>query len=409
MNRRTHDDTGEDTPYARALAAFQSWRQNANALAEEATRSDPASAMPLLLRCWIALCGRDPAGRALARPLHDRAAPLVKSPLERAHLAAVRAAIDDDYDGCVARLSQQLDDDPHDVLALQVAHAFDYLAGEASAMLERTSRAQREWSPAMPGRHAVLAMHAFALEENGDYELAEAIASEALALDPFDVRALHTLVHVCEMTGRPADGLRLLGEHAAVWTSGSTASTHCWWHAALFHLAERRTDHVLSLYDRRLRPAAGSGVSDLIDASALLWRLLLDGVDAGDRWPALAAAWAPRLRDCHCTFSDLHAMLAFVGAGDWRLADELLHVLAERRASPTRHGRTTRALGLPAARALAAFGHGDYVAAIEGLAPLTAATPRLGGSHAQRDVLHLTLREAIDRMRAHPQVARRAA
>lgn len=409
MNRTTQDDLVEDTAFGRALAAFQSWRHEASALADEAIFAAPGSAMPLLLRCWIALCGRDPAGLVLARPLRDRAVPLAATAGERAHAEAAGAALADDYEGCIARLSRQLDDDPRDVLALQVAHAFDYLAGDAPTMLERTSRAARASSPAMPGHHAVLAMHAFALEENAEYGRAEALAAELVARDPYNVRALHTLVHVCEMTGRGDEGLRLLDEHAQAWTSGSTASTHCRWHAALFHLAAGRTDHVLDLYDRWLRPGPGSGLSDLIDASALLWRLLLAGVDAGARWTALARAWTPRLRDCHCTFTDVHAMLAFVGARDWRLAGEFVGLLARRRASATRHGRTTRTLGFPAARALAAFGHGDYAAAIEGLAPLTAATPGLGGSHAQRNVLRLTLREAIDRLRARLPAARRAA
>ena len=66
---------------------------------------------------------------------------------------------------------------------------------------------------------------------------------------------------------------------------------------------------------------------------------------------------------------------------------------------PTRHGKTTRLLGLPACRALIAFGRGDDTLAITLLASLPAQAHRLGGSHAQRDVLHLTLRRAVERVR----------
>ena len=53
-----------------------------------------------------------------------------------------------------------------------------------------------------------------------------------------------------------------------------------------------------------------------------------------------------------------------------------------------------REVGLPACRAIVAFGRGDYAAAVELLEPLRLVAHRFGGSHAQRDVLPLTLVEA---------------
>ena len=52
-----------------------------------------------------------------------------------------------------------------------------------------------------------------------------------------------------------------------------------------------------------------------VDASALLWRLYLRGVDVGDRWQALAQDWAPAVEDGYYAFNDAHAVMAFVGAG----------------------------------------------------------------------------------------------
>jgi hypothetical protein len=66
---------------------------------------------------------------------------------------------------------------------------------------------------------------------------------------------------------------------------------------------------------------------------------------------------------------------------------------------PTRHGQTTRVLGLPACRALMAFGRGDYPRAIGLFASLSELAHRLGGSHAQRDVMHLTLLQAVECVR----------
>ena len=112
-----------------------------------------------------------------------------------------------------------------------------------------------------------------------------------------------------------------------------------------------------------------------------------------------ATAWSAHIDDGFCSFSDLHAMLAFVGARDWDRAQRLEQSLTRAQSMPTRHGETTRQLGLHACRALIAFGHGDKALAITLLAGLPALAHRLGGSHAQRDVLHLTLMHAVEHMR----------
>jgi tetratricopeptide (TPR) repeat protein len=266
-------------------------------------------------------------------------------------------------------------------------------------MTQRVAAVLPAWSSDLPGYHAVLAMHAFGLEENGEYERAEQAARTALALDPFDARAHHVMAHVFEMTGRADAGVRWMTEHTAAWGADTVVATHCWWHLALFHLAQGRPDRALALYDRRVRSSASGEIADLIDAAALLWRMHLGGSDTGTRWAELSAAWAPHIDDGFCSFTDLHAMLAFVGARDWDRAQRLERALAAAQSLPTRHGATTRELGLPACRALIAFGRGNDALAITLLASLPALAYRLGGSHAQRDVLHLTRLHAIERIR----------
>jgi hypothetical protein len=147
----------------------------------------------------------------------------------------------------------------------------------------------------------------------------------------------------------------------------------------------------------------------MIDATALLWRIHLRGGNTGTRFAELAAAWAPTIDDGFCSFNDLHAMLAFVGAGDWDRAERLEHAVAQAASLPTRYGETTRLLGLPACRALIAFGRRNDTLAITLLASLPAQAHRLGGSHAQRDVLQLTLLHAIERIRWPARRLRRAA
>ncbi|MBO9515062.1 MAG: tetratricopeptide repeat protein [Variovorax sp.] len=384
--------------YEGALAAFLGWRAGVDARLDIAMREAPAFVMPLVLKAWQLICRRDLRQVRLARPVLARAAALASNRRERMHLGAIAAVLADDYEGAKARLGELLREHPRDALALQVAHALDHVTGDEAQMRHRVASVLPAWSADLPGYHAILSMHAFSLEESGQYQRAKEVALTALALDPHDVRAHHAMAHIFEMTEDADAGLDWMHRHVAAWSDGTVVATHCWWHLALFHLARAEWSHALALYDHRVRSGHSLEISDLIDATALLWRIDLHRGDLGLRWAELAAAWASHIDDRFCSFNDLHAALAFVGAREWSLARRLECALVDAQAKPTRHGASTRELGLAACRAMMAFGRGDHPLAVTLLASLPALAHRLGGSHAQRDVLHVTLREAVERL-----------
>jgi tetratricopeptide (TPR) repeat protein len=385
--------------FEHALAAYQGWRDGAEAPLALALETAPRFVMAHVLRAYLLLCSRDPRRVALARPRLARVASLPANPRERLHIGAIGALLGDDFDAARGILGELLRVEPRDALALQAAHSLDYVSGDAQCMNERIAAVLPAWSHELPGYHAVLAMHAFGLEENGRYDEAEACARTALALDPLDARAHHVMAHVFEMTDRPEAGERWLADHADGWARDTVVATHCWWHRGLFQLALGRPDRALEIYDDHVRAGRPDAVADLIDGSALLWRIDLAACDTAGRWLELADAWASRIDDGFCSFNDLHAMLAFVGARDERRAGLLVGKLRTAYSRPTRHGTTTRLLGLAACRALVAFGRGDDMLAITLFASLPAQAHRLGGSHAQRDVLHLTMQRAVERLR----------
>ena len=384
--------------YERALAALLAWRGDASRWTERALEQAPGFVKAHALRAHLLVCSRDPRRVRAAAPLLAEALRWPADERERLHLAAIGAVVADDYVRARALLGETLARWPRDVLALHVVHSLDYATGDFDGMRSRIAGVLPSWAGAWPGRHAVLAMHAFALEECGKYAAAESEARAALALRADDARAHHVMAHVFEMTDRPDAGIRWMADHVGHWAVDSAVTTHGHWHVALFHLSCGHVGRALGLYDERVRAGHSDDISDLIDATALLWRIELAGGATGPRWSELATAWDARIEDRFCSFNDLHAMLAFVGARDRDRARRLEQVLESGARLPSRHGDTTRRLGLSAARALSAFGRGDDGLAITLLASLPSRAQRLGGSHAQRDVFALTIRSALDRL-----------
>jgi hypothetical protein len=131
-------------------------------------------------------------------------------------------------------------------------------------------------------------------------------------------------------------------------------------------------------------------VLEWIDASALLWRLRLEGVDTGDRFDKLADCWQRAGEDAIYAFNDLHALMAFLGAGRTTDVERTLKAMRQAAADGGDNGYMTRKVGLPLAEAFAAFEAGRYGECVEKIAATRGVAQRFGGSHAQRDIITLT-------------------
>src|SRR3546814_14276614 len=79
---------------------------------------------------------------------------------ERGHIDAVGHLIEGDWHEAGRVLEDVTIDNPRDVLALQAGHLVDFYTGQSRMLRDRIARALPDWSPDMPGYHAILAMHA---------------------------------------------------------------------------------------------------------------------------------------------------------------------------------------------------------------------------------------------------------
>jgi tetratricopeptide (TPR) repeat protein len=310
------------------------------------------------------------------------------------HAVAARAWLAGDFERSVRLYGDIVVQYPRDLLAVQVAHVGDFFHGQSTLLRDRVSQVLPHWDHTVPGYGYVLGMHAFGLEETALYDRAEDTGRRALDANPRDPWAVHAVAHVMEMQGRIRDGIEWLTSREQDWAPDNGLAYHNWWHLALHHLDLGEHVRVLELYDTRIRPVQSPVALEMLDASAMLWRLHLRGVDVGPRWQPLAEAWAPIAEDGFYAFNDVHAVMALVGSGDWARVERVLVSLERAAQGSGTNAMMSREVGLPLARAIAAFGRGAYADAVEDLVRIRANAHRFGGSHAQRDIVHLTLIES---------------
>lgn len=347
-----------DTPLAGARDLF-----------DAAVVRPPDCAMAHLAKAWrFALATEPEAPEAVrgilagldGRALDDRAA---------GHMAALRAVPAGDWTRGARAMGVHSLRFPRDLTALQAEHMLDVLRVDARTLRDRIARALPHWHGA-PGRGFVQGMHAFGLEETGAPAAAEAAGREA--------------------HWAPEDNF---------------LKVHNGWRRALCHIELDAPAAALTLFDGPIEGGpigdgsigggpAGGGASaqDQIDAAALLWRLDLIGVEVGDRWAKVSAAWEAHADGRLYPFNDLHAAMAYLGAGRGDKVEALLTRMAAADGSET--AAWIAATGRPLVEGFAAFRAGRHREAAQRLWSARHIVNAFGGGHAQRDVIDWTLTEA---------------
>jgi hypothetical protein len=367
------------------------------ATVDEALAESPSLVMGYVLKAYLHLMGTEPAGLSVAERAIEDSEAFFANDRERRHLEAIRQLIAGRWRAAGQTLEDLSIDFPRDGLALQTGHQIDFFTGDSRMLRDRIARALPFWDATMPGYHALLGMHAFGLEETGDYARAESEGRLSVELEPRDSWGQHAVAHVMEMQDRRRDGIAWMRRNSEAWSRESFFAVHSWWHVALFHLGLGEIDQVLALFDGPIYGKSSSLALEMIDASALLWRLQLRGVDVGDRFQTLADQWTPIATARNYAFNDMHAMMAFVGANRAESADAVLEAQRIAMEQDDDNAAFTREVGHPATVAIRAFGRGDYSETVRLLRPVRNYAHRFGGSHAQRDLIDLTIIEAAVR------------
>jgi tetratricopeptide (TPR) repeat protein len=378
------------------VAGYVGYRADGGKRLAPLLAADPAFAFGTCLKGYFAMLSYKEAQR-LSRSATAR---------EQAHVAALAAWTERVPERAVAIWEQILAEHPRDVLAFRLAHFNNFWLGRPDRMLASVHAVEGAWGEDLPHYGTLLACRCFANEECGHYTEAEAAGRAAIARDPGDLWAAHGVAHVMEMQGRRAEGIAWIDGLRGNWEEANNIRHHLWWHAAMYHLERGEAERVLALYDAEFRNLTSALIEaqpdlyiDAQNAASILFRLQLHGVDAGGRWEELADKAAARIGDTLSAFTLPHWMMALAATGRRGAA---LTMMAEMDAGANaNNGDLVTRIARPICDAVLAFGEGAYAYAVQVMRPVLGEMYRLGGSHAQQDVLeqlylHAAMRAGLD-------------
>ncbi|MER9404350.1 tetratricopeptide repeat protein [Mesorhizobium caraganae] len=383
--------------FCQAVEAFNVYRGDPIGLLDSALEIAPDFAMAHIMKAHLFGLATEPEATNEAKAILAKAKTMLLSDREASHVVALDNLLKGEWTTAAIALDRHNADYPRDIVALQSGHLMDFYRASSRGLRDRIARVLPKWSAETPGYSILLGMHAFGLEETGDFGRAEEAGRRALDLQPLDCWAHHAVAHVMEMQGRAEDGIGWMIAREPHWSGDDNFfRVHNWWHRSLCHLDLGQTDEVLALYDGPIRQHRSMVALDMIDASALLWRLYLSGHDLGDRWQELAAAWDSHADGRTYPFNDWHAVMAYLGAGRTREVERIASGFRTA-GGVAEIGEWGRNTALPLVEGFWAFWRGDYEAAAGFLHSARSIANSFGGSHAQRDIIDWTLTEATIR------------
>lgn len=370
-----------------AWAQFNMFTGDPFAVLADANRTDTAFAMGSVFCAAYLTLGGSPLDAPELLTNYERAREVAVTDRELGHLAA----LDHLVVGNFTKAAKQWDAVAaagHDFAAVRFAHDVYLHVGDAAGRLASSEAAFDRWPRERAGWSYVASQLAFAFEEVRDFEPAERLGREALAEDPQDLWALHALAHLYETLDDSETALDLLYGQKSVWTRQDSLAVHIWWHLALRLIATGALDEALAIHDHQLEVATTP--FRMCDLASLLWRLELAGVDVGDRWAVLADRFAPQSGWHTSGFLDLHAAFIYTRCPEHPASRRFFEgVVVSHSASDTENDLIFREVVQPL---VAAVRHGDTNPAdsADTLTKLAPGLHRIGGSIAQRDVVHLT-------------------
>jgi len=365
----------------------------AEVLLDRALAADPDFALAHIARArLLQLQARMPEAKAAAADARSRADRVTAR--ERRHIDAIALSINGAAGEALAMVRAHVGEYPRDALPLSLALGVFGLLGFSGRRDHHEAQLAllEELAPRWGDDWWFLGFLGWAYIETGEVAKGTRLVERSLAANPRNAHGAHQRVHGFFESGDASGGAGFIENWLKDYDRAGHLHCHLSWHLALFELARGAAARALAIYLDNIRPSVALAAPMLVlaDSASFLWRWrFYDAVPPLDQeWAEVAAHALQYFPHASLAFADLHAALAEAATGN---VDNLQTRIAGLQ-SLARDGRLPAGEVAPAlCAAAAALGRGDNNAAAQILEPALADLPRVGGSHAQREVFEDSL------------------
>ncbi|MBB4378412.1 hypothetical protein SAMN05216573_10463 [Bradyrhizobium sp. Rc3b] len=366
---------------------------------ERAIATDPDFALPHIARARVhAFYQQGDLARqkaALARELVAKRG----TERERSHVETLALAIEGRLPEAIVSTLRHIESWPRDALVLSLPlGAFGLFAFSGIADHDR---ARHELCEPLAQHYGedwwFLTMAGWAMTENGDVARGRAMTERGFNLRRQNAHAAHAVLHAMFEDGSIEAADRLVDDWIPSYDRAGILHGHISWHQALGALEHGDAARALAIYADVLQPSVTQAppLNVITDAASLLWRLSAYGHSVPrELWLDADASAQKLFPKSSLSFADIHMALFAAATQNHAALTTRLAAIEQRLAE----GKLPAGPVVPAIfRALAAFADEDYASCAQTLAPVLGEVVRIGGSHAQRELVEDTYIVALMR------------
>ena len=366
---------------------------------ERAIREDPDFALAHIARGRIhSFYQQGEAARKAAAVAREKVAQRGTA-REKDHVETLALAVEGNLPAALKSALNHLESFPRDAVVLSLPlgafglFAFSGMADHDQARQDLCERHARHYGEDW----WFLSNHGWSLTENGNVKKGRAITERAFELKRNNAYAAHALLHAMFEDGSVRDADSLVGRWIGSYDRAGILFGHIYWHQALGALEMGDAAKALAIYSDILRPEVNVAppLNAMSDCASLLWRLLAYGHPVPAQFWADADSYAKvHFPKAGLPFVEMHMALLAAATGNQPALDERLRAIEQRLAD----GKLAAGPVVPTVcRAMNAFARDNYADCVRRLEPVLCDVVRLGGSHAQREIIEDTLVVALIR------------
>jgi hypothetical protein len=318
---------------------------------------------------------------------------------ERRHVETLALAVEGQIPAALAAALAHLETSPRDAVVMSLPlgafglFAFSGMADHDQARVDLCERYAHHYGDDW----WFLTYHGWSLTENGDVARGRAMTERAFGLRRANANAVHSLLHAMFEDGSVAEADALVTQWVPGYDRSGILHGHIRWHQALGALEAGDAARALTIYADVLKPSVTSAppINAISDGASLLWRLSAYGHDVPRALWTDADAFAQRaFPKSSIPFADVHMALFAAATHNAAALEQRLGVIEQRLSE----GKLAAGPVVPKiCRAMSAFAGADYQGCIRHLEPVLDDVVRIGGSHAQRQIIEDTFIVALMR------------
>ena len=297
-----------------------------------------------------------------------------------------------DYAAAKFTFNSYLERYPRDVIVFFMLHMMDFCCGNIPDSLSLIHKLDLEIFDDHPLYGYYLGIKSFVMCESNNFQESLEIGLNSLSIIK-NIYAIHAVAHAYHEMDEHGKIIEFLNKNMPFWIDNPGMKMHVYWHVALAELSLSSIDNARTAFDTFYSMKTSLYTEQDLDAVGFLWRYQLRFADDDqyqNLWSELADNWTGCIGASTSYFHDVHGALAFAAVNKPFLIEKMIA-----RSDGAGIYEGSHLVGIEILQSIYYYSIGQYHECATLLTKTQKYWAKIGGSNIQRNLLWLTLQDAI--------------